>query len=47
MNKVSTDIREGVVKELLYVDDLIFLSNSWEEVESCYARSKKALKTMA
>ena len=32
------------MKELLYADDLILLGNSWEEVESRYARRKKALK---
>ena len=44
MDEVTRDIREGVVKELLYADDLILLGNSWEEVESRYARWKKALK---
>ena len=44
MDEVTRDIREGVVKELLYADDLILLGNSWEEVESRYDRWKKAPK---
>ena len=44
MDEVTRDIREGVVKELLYADDMILLGNSWEEVES-RVRLKKALKT--
>ena len=43
MDEVTRDIR-GVMKELLYADDLILLGNSWKEVQSCYARWKKALK---
>ena len=38
MDEVTRDIRERVVKELLYANDLILLRNSWEEVESRYAR---------
>ena len=44
MDEVTRDIRKGVVKELLYADDMILLGNSSEEVESSYARWKKALK---
>ena len=46
MDEVTRDTREGVVKDLLYADDLILIGNSWEEVESRYARWKKALKKL-
>ena len=44
MDEVTRYIREGVVKELLYANDLILLGNSWNEVESRNDRWKKALK---
>ena len=33
-DKVTKDIREGVLKELLCANDLILLGDSWNEVES-------------
>ena len=44
MDEVTREIRKGVVKKLPYANNLILLGNSWEEVESRYARWKKALK---
>jgi hypothetical protein len=44
MDEVTKDVREGVVKEFLYADDLVLLGDSWQEVEERYARWKKALE---
>ena len=45
MDEVTKDIREGVVKEMLYADDIVLLvGDNWEEVESRYTRWKKALQ---
>ena len=41
---VECIIREGVVKEMLYADDIILVGDNWEEVESRYTRWKKALQ---
>ena len=37
-------IREGVVKELLYADDLVQVGDNWLEVASRYTRWKKAVQ---
>ena len=42
MDEVTKDIREGVVKEMLYADDIVLAGDIWEEVESRYTRWKKA-----
>ena len=34
---VINEIRKGVVKELLYANDLVLLGDDWEEVESQYS----------
>ena len=34
MDKVTKDIREGVVKEMLYADDIVLVGDNWEEVKS-------------
>ena len=34
VDEVTKNIREGVVKEMLYADDIVLVSDSWEEVES-------------
>ena len=44
MDEVTNDIREGVVKEMLYADDIVLVGDNWEEVESRYTRWKKALQ---
>ena len=44
MDEVTKDIREGVVKEMLYADDIVLVGDNWEEVESRYTRWKKALQ---
>ena len=44
MNEVTKDIREEVMKEMLYADDTVLVSDNWEEVESRYTRWKKALQ---
>ena len=44
MDEVTKDIREGVVKEMLYADDVVLVGDNWEEVESRYTRWKKALQ---
>ena len=44
MDEVTKDIREGVVKEMLYADDIVLVDDNWEEVESRYTRWKKALQ---
>ena len=41
MNKIIKDTRKSEVKELLYVDYLVLLGDSWEEEEIRYARGKK------
>ena len=33
MDEVTKDIREGVVKEILYADDIVLVGDNWEEVE--------------
>ena len=43
MDEVTKDIREGVVKEMLYADDIVLVGDNWEEVESQYTHWKKAL----
>ena len=44
MDEVTKDIREGVVKEMLYADDIVLVGDNWKEVESRYTRWKKALQ---
>ena len=44
MDEVTKDIREGVVKEMLYADDIALVGDNWEDVESRYTRWKKALQ---
>ena len=44
MDEVTKDIREGVVKEMLYADDIVLVGDNREEVESRYTRWKKALQ---
>ena len=44
MDEVTKDIREGVVKEMLYADDIVLISDNWEEIESRYTRWKKVLQ---
>ena len=44
MDEVTKDIREGVVKEMLYADDIVLVGGNWKEVESQYIRWKKALQ---
>ena len=34
MDEVTENIREGVVKEMLYADDLVLVRDNWKEVES-------------
>ena len=34
MDEVTKDIRERVVKEMLYADDIVLVGDNWEEVES-------------
>ena len=41
MDKVTKDMRESGVKELLHADDLVLLGDNWVEVEIRYARWKK------
>ena len=36
MDEVTKDIRDGVVKEMLYADDLVLVGDNWKEVESRY-----------
>ena len=43
VEEVTKGIRERVVKEMLYADDLMLLGDYWKEVESRYTRWKKAL----
>ena len=38
MDEGTKNIREGVVKEMLYADDIVLVSDNWEEVESRYTR---------
>ena len=42
MSKITKDVREGGVKELLFADDLVMLGDSLKEVEMRYAQWKKA-----
>ena len=44
MDEATKDIREGVVKEMLYADDIVLVGDNWEEVESRYTQWKKALQ---
>ena len=44
MDEVTKDVREGVVKEILYADDLVLLGDSWKEVESRYTRWKNSIE---
>ena len=44
MDEVTKNIREEVVKEMLYADDIVLVSDNWEEVESPYTRWKKHYK---
>ena len=44
MDEVSKDIREGVVKEMVYADDIVLVGGNLEEVESRYTQWKKALQ---
>ena len=44
MDEVTKDIREGVVKEILYADDFVLVGDNWKELEFRYARWKKALQ---
>ena len=44
MDEETKDIREEVAKEMLYADDIVLVSDNWEEVESQYTRWKKALQ---
>ena len=32
LDEVSKDVREGIVKEFLYAEDLVLLGDNWEEV---------------
>ena len=41
---MTKHIRERVVKELLYADDLVLDGDNWKEVASRYTRWKKALQ---
>ena len=34
MDEVTKDIREEVVQEMLYADDIVLVGDNWEEVES-------------
>ena len=34
MDEVTKDIREGVVKEMLYANDNVLVGDNWVEVES-------------
>ena len=36
MDEVTKDIREGVVKKMLYADDLVLVGDNWKEVEFRY-----------
>jgi len=43
MDGVTKNIREGLVKEILYAEDLVLLGDDWKEVESRYSKWKKVL----
>jgi len=43
MDEVTKNIREGLVKEILYADDLVLLGDDWKEVELWYSKWKKVL----
>ena len=45
IDKIIKDVREGVVKELLYAnaDKLILRGDSWDEVGKSYTRWKRAM----
>ena len=43
MDEVTTNIREGILKEILHADDLVLLGDDWMEVESRYSQWKKVL----
>ena len=38
MDEVTKDLVEGIVKELLYADDLVLLGDSWKKMEYCYSQ---------
>ena len=38
MDEVTQNIREGVVKEMLYADNLVLVGDNWKEVKSRYIR---------
>ena len=44
MDEVTKNIRENVVKRILYEDDLLLLEVDWEEVEYHYSQKKEVLK---
>ena len=44
MDEETKDFRKGVVKEMLYADDIVLIGDNWEEVEFRYTRWKKALQ---
>ena len=43
MDDATKEVRETGMKEILYVDDLLRLENSWEKVEMRYASLKKSM----
>jgi len=43
MDEVTKNIRECLVKEILYADDLVLLGDDWKEVELWYSKWKKVL----
>jgi len=38
MDEVTKNIREGLVKEISYADDLVLLGDDWKEVELQYSK---------
>ena len=44
LDEITKDVREGILKEFLYADDLVLLGNSWIEVEERYSRRKTAME---
>ena len=44
LDDITKDVRGGLLKEILYADDLVLLGDSWEEVEESYSRLKKAFE---
>ena len=41
MNKVTKDVRESGVKKLFHADDLVLLTESWEDTEMRWKKAKK------